>query len=193
MPNAGCSVGEAVSRPEEIAAPEPMSDAELAWWLSRLQPPSSHYMDDASAARLLGRLNAITAERDRLLGEVERLTREREEALAPWNDREDRWSAEIEAAHPIHSGSHKEYLQAMEMVGARHSKGALVDLVNWLLRRSATAYARGVEDAARVTRRTEIDAPNIAGTYDRLMAEQAEKLRDAVLAAIRALAPGGAT
>jgi hypothetical protein len=71
-----------VTRPEEIAAPEPMSDAELAWWLSRLQPPSSRYMDDASAARLIARADAITAERDRLLGEVERLTAERDTAYA---------------------------------------------------------------------------------------------------------------
>jgi hypothetical protein len=67
----------------------------------------------------------------------------------------------------------------------------------YLKARDATAdargYARGVEDAARAAGHAEIDAPNIAETYDRLMAEHAEKLRDAVVAAIRALAPGGAT
>lgn len=41
----------------------------------------------------------------------------------------------ISAAHPLSTGDHDRYLRALEMVGARHSKYALVDLVNWLLYR----------------------------------------------------------
>lgn len=41
--------------------------------------------------------------------------------------------AAIEAAYPTRSGSHREYAEAMRLVGARRSKGGLVALVNWLL------------------------------------------------------------
>jgi hypothetical protein len=50
-----------------------------------------------------------------------------------WKDAKDEWSAAIDAAHPMRSGSHSEYATAMRMIGNRHSKGELVDLVNWLL------------------------------------------------------------
>lgn len=50
-----------------------------------------------------------------------------------WDDKPDKWTPEIEAAFPTRSGSHEEYQTASEMVGNRHSKHALVSLVNWLL------------------------------------------------------------
>lgn len=50
-----------------------------------------------------------------------------------WGDEDDGWSREIDAAHPMRSGSHEEYGIAMQMVGHRRSKHALVRLVNWLL------------------------------------------------------------
>ena len=50
-----------------------------------------------------------------------------------WGDREDEWSEAIDAAFPTRSGSHEEYAVAARMVGNRHSKGALIALVNWLL------------------------------------------------------------
>lgn len=40
---------------------------------------------------------------------------------------------QIAAAHPTRTGRHDLYAEAMRMVGAKRSKGALVDLVNWLL------------------------------------------------------------
>lgn len=51
------------------------------------------------------------------------------------------WSADkpipeddaIAAAHPLETGNHALYGEAMRLVGAKHSKYALVDLVNWLL------------------------------------------------------------
>ena len=39
----------------------------------------------------------------------------------------------IKAAFPTRSGRHDTYREAMRLVGDRHSKGALVALVNWLL------------------------------------------------------------
>ncbi len=39
----------------------------------------------------------------------------------------------IDAAHPVRTGNHAIYAEAMRMVGAKRSKGALVELVNWLL------------------------------------------------------------
>lgn len=45
-------------------------------------------------------------------------------------------AAAIRAAHPLISGRHDLYMEAMRLVGARHSKGDLVDLVTWLLLRA---------------------------------------------------------
>ena len=56
-------------------------------------------------------------------------------ATGPWDDADDEWSDRIKAAHPTRNGSHETYATAMRMVGARRSKGALVELVNWLLQR----------------------------------------------------------
>lgn len=39
----------------------------------------------------------------------------------------------IKAAHPTRTGRHDLYAEAMRLVGARRSKGGLVELVNWLL------------------------------------------------------------
>lgn len=41
----------------------------------------------------------------------------------------------IESAHPLTTGRHDLYNEAMRLVGERHGKGDLVDLVNWLLYR----------------------------------------------------------
>jgi hypothetical protein len=43
--------------------------------------------------------------------------------------------AAIKAAHPIHTGRHDLYATAMRLVGERHEKGDLVELVNYLLAR----------------------------------------------------------
>jgi len=39
----------------------------------------------------------------------------------------------IKAAHPLRSGRHDLYAEAMRLVGERHAKADLVDLVTWLL------------------------------------------------------------
>jgi hypothetical protein len=50
-----------------------------------------------------------------------------------WVDGSDAWTPAIEDAHPMRSGAHREYALATEMIKVRHSKGALIDLVAWLL------------------------------------------------------------
>lgn len=47
--------------------------------------------------------------------------------------------AEIDAVFPTRSERHDIYAEAMRMVGAKRSKGAIVALVNWLLHRIETA------------------------------------------------------
>jgi hypothetical protein len=76
------------------------------------------------------RIAALEAERDK-----------------PWNDREDEWSAAIQTAHPTKTQRFDLDDKARQMVSARHSKGALVALVNWLLAQLATVTAE--RDAAR--------------------------------------------
>lgn len=46
---------------------------------------------------------------------------------------------QIEAAHPMESGNHAAFQEAMRLVGARHSKSGPVNLVNWLLVRRQEA------------------------------------------------------
>ena len=63
-----------------------------------------------------------------------------------WND--DRplpEDAAIAAAHPLRSGDHARYMEALRLVGAKRSKCALVDLVSWLL--SRIPAAQGGESA----------------------------------------------
>ena len=51
----------------------------------------------------------------------------------------------IALAHPLRSGRHDLYAEAMRLVGARRSKGGLVELVCWLLLRVAVAEKRHME------------------------------------------------
>lgn len=56
-----------------------------------------------------------------------------------WRDKDDQWTEAIDAAHPVkstHPERHKLYERAMEMVGNRRGKGALVNLVSWLLQQA---------------------------------------------------------
>lgn len=62
------------------------------------------------------------------------------EAAKPYDeDKKDDWSKRIDADHPTRAGNvndvkrHERYYLAMQLVGNRHSKYALVDLVNHLI------------------------------------------------------------
>jgi len=50
-----------------------------------------------------------------------------------WDDYPLPEDKDIKAAHPLRTGRHDLYAEAMRLVGAKRSKGALVELVNWLL------------------------------------------------------------
>lgn len=53
-----------------------------------------------------------------------------------WEDGSLPEDEQIRAAHPVRSGRHDLYAEAVRMVGAKRSKYALVELVNWLLHRA---------------------------------------------------------
>jgi hypothetical protein len=72
----------------------------------------------------------------RLLAEIEQLLRI---VKQPWSDKTIPEVDAINAAHPLNSKDPKadeRFLEALRMVGANHSKYALVNLVNWLLSRA---------------------------------------------------------
>lgn len=61
-------------------------------------------------------------------------------AVDVWgDDAPDEWSAQIDAAHPLRTKNYKAWDTAQKMVGHRRSKGALVELVCWLLQRVESA------------------------------------------------------
>lgn len=109
--------------------------------------------------------------------EIERS--ERVSADAPNADAEQQ---EIDQAHPLRTGRHDLYAEAMRLVGARHAKGDLVELVNMLLHRSegllsAIEQYTTERDAQRresdPTRPTATEWAGIAGAN----AGEVEKLR----------------
>ena len=61
--------------------------------------------------------------------------------LKTWTDQDQPLpeDAVILAHHPVRNGSDASYIEAMRLVGAKRSKGALVDLTNWLLQRAEAA------------------------------------------------------
>ena len=62
---------------------------------------------------------------------------EASDGVPDWSDRPLPEDAEIDAAHPTATGRHDLFLEAMRLVGARHSKDGLVCLVNWLLSKAS--------------------------------------------------------
>lgn len=60
------------------------------------------------------------------------MTQEKPE-VDPWGDKPIPEDAAIKAAHPVRTKRHDLYQEAQRLVGAKRSKYALVDLVNWLL------------------------------------------------------------
>lgn len=58
-----------------------------------------------------------------------------QQAQDAWEDTPDEYTAEIATAHPMKTGDHDTYQIASKMIGNRHGKGALIDLMNWLLRK----------------------------------------------------------
>lgn len=73
-----------------------------------------------------------------------------EDVVTDWKDTEDDLTEEINAAHPEHTGDHDLYSEAMRLVGNRHSKYALVELVNYLLSENKIAKVGGKVDESRL-------------------------------------------
>jgi hypothetical protein len=70
-----------------------------------------------------------------------------------------RWTQEaIDARHSTETGRHDLYAEALHLVGERHDKGDLVDLVTALLDRIAELEAMVEESEARKPLWDEIDA-----------------------------------
>ena len=67
-------------------------------------------------------------------------------ATDDWSDQPTPEDAAIDAVFPTRSGRHDLYAEAMRLVGARHSKNALVSLVNWLLHRELRARTDTLKD-----------------------------------------------
>lgn len=55
------------------------------------------------------------------------------EMIESWQDKEDEWSKDIEAHHPINTKAFADWDVAQRMVSNRHSKHDLTALVCWLL------------------------------------------------------------
>lgn len=112
----------------------------LGWKESQMQVEQE--WNPQSVAKLLGitpgrsiRANIAPKIRE-LLADKHAAIAERDEARS-WTD-EDKPILEDEAikqAHPLVTGKDETYTEALRMVGAKRSKYALVDLVNWLLSR----------------------------------------------------------
>ena len=73
-------------------------------------------------------------------------TPQRCEPPEEWGDKSLPEDSAIQAAHPLNGGDPDRMAEAMRLVGAKRSKAALVELVNWLLAREAAAYQRGQRD-----------------------------------------------
>lgn len=117
------TLANALARVKEVEGELSMSNDALITariTLEELGFPDLPFLDDGIA-------NAINTLKARVAELEAKPTEE------PWGDKRDQWSIEIDAAHPMKTGDHKTRQIANEMVGNRHSKGALVDLVNWLL------------------------------------------------------------
>lgn len=103
---------------------------------------TSEQPDHLSPDMLIGALHETVHEQK---GRVISATPIRPERPDDWADKPDQWQGAIEAAHPTITGKHKTYTKALEMVSNRHSKGSLVDLVNWLLAYRRPSEVDGLE------------------------------------------------
>ena len=119
-----------------------------------------HYAAEAGEAK--GRLEMSEAAgivdmwRDHAKAAEARATRAEEEiarrdavAKASWGDQKDQHTDAILAAHPTYTKDFETYEAALAMVGTRHGKYELVNLVNWLLARATRAEGL-LEEAGEV-------------------------------------------
>lgn len=97
----------------------------------------------------------------------------------------------INAAHPLLTGDYELHADAVRMVGAKRSKNALVDLVNWLLARAVESERQALQRQA-IMRRADRDragaeqrAANLEAEAHRWSERFFEKCKESALLATR--------
>lgn len=98
-------------------------------WREKLATAISLYQGDSidpDAVKL------VTADAHKILLEA---VAETVATFGSGDDRDDYLTKSIDAMHPLRTGDHTTYAKAVELVGNRHDKYSLVDLVNYLLRK----------------------------------------------------------
>lgn len=81
---------------------------------------------------MIAAIPAVAASQTAALDRV-RLEAKAEALNGPWSDEPDEMTPSILASHPVHTKDYATYAEALRLVSNRHSKGALVCLVNHLL------------------------------------------------------------
>ena len=123
---------------------------------------------------LLQELRTTREERDKLKARVP-------EFGQPWEgDKPLPEDAAINRAHPLMTQAHELYREAMRLVGARHSKYGLVELVNWLLCRTkrmqgALLAAAKVFDTYKELHRAKVPPQNHKADVNRKHADACRK------------------
>jgi hypothetical protein len=100
-----------------------------------------------------------------------------------WADRDDEHTKAIAQAHPMITKDHDRYARALALVEKRHSKGAIVEMVNWLLARAEAKedWSRAAADvlsAAREYGRERLDSENGGSVPDSFLKFKARVLKD---------------
>jgi hypothetical protein len=102
--------------------------------------PTKWREDQLEAGRDYDQLEALPSMVGDYISELRERAERAEQALNQfknmWPTEEDKplpEDAQISDAHPLRTNDHKTYAEAVRLVSAKHSKYALVDLVNWLL------------------------------------------------------------
>lgn len=146
---------------------------------------------DNVAAALIDRTrerNDALRERDEAMTEVERLKpllesheepQDNSRLLAAHHAIHYLTQAEIEAAHPLKSGRHDTYGAALVMVGERHAKYDLVELVNALLIRGDEARAK-LAAANDLLLQNERLVDDIDSEFDSEIEDKVSPLRDEI-------------
>ena len=91
-----------------------------------------------------------------------------------WGDKSLPEDSAIQAAHPLNGGDPDRMAEAMRLVGAKRSKAAFVELVNWLLAREAAAYQRG----QREMREEIAENAHARAVAERLMRDKARRAQE---------------
>jgi hypothetical protein len=144
-------------------------DRERAWRVDRGLPPAGVAAERLRVIRVLSALAEHEAAHDApsaalALRRAAKLVESSEwPVVEVWSDAPQPEDEAIRAAFPTRTGEHGLYGEAMRLVSARHSKYALVALVNWLLSK--------VDGASKLLDRTAQNQEALLAKYDALTRE----------------------